>query len=749
MNNLKNSLRFKFLFCILAISFLPSSNALADSLSITAPLADTEVIEGDDFASIELENPWDFNERRDIGWEEGYNGPTVSVSGGVWSGINAASGAYVFPLFQGFREGLKPDVLPGDRSLPALGYNNPINAAKYTLLSYRVNHNSRSSYFIYWNNDPNLPGGWPNGSNLAGQYDGYYHGAGAFAREPWEVYSFDMSANGGQFAAYSGSWSGSIISLRLDPSIVGAVGSQAQYDWVRLVDPTSAPNHTITWSTTGVNQSNAVITIYVDTNNSGFDGTPIKRFTNGSNPGSWTFPTAMLPPGDYYFYVSGHVAGDPSSQYARSEYTPRLRVSKAPEVVFSAPSMVSGDDYATTELGDPWDMDQTTDLPNLDLSWPTQWRQFSSESFNAGIFQAVANSPLSGSLHTDVQTHFRIPLDKPIDTSKYRYVSYRLAVDDSQFPTISDKVRDGWVGRVVWWTGDEEDPRHFSSFWNSVGHTDDHPIYEGWHTYVFDLHDPLTHEYNKKFTDNPWLYHLRFDPLETVLPTWFYLDYFRLTADPRPDSSGNIDLEFSVADSDSATVDVSLYYDLDNVGYNGTLITTLSGIAPGNHSHVWNMSSIAANTAVYVYAVVSDGTNTRRAYASVPILGGQYQTKTPPAIPRDIAISNLVISPKSVSKKGKRVTVSVDVSDNNPLTSVNLFVERKPSKWRKTVPMTLVPGTTNRYTARVSIPKNKTRKKQRYYLYVQARSSGPSVIGGQATAEEYKSLRASFVSQSK
>ena len=88
-------------FYLVAVLLFPPflSELRAQSISISAPASTVTVPEAADFAATILNNPWDFSERRDIGWEENYSGPTVGVSNGVWSAVSSVSGPYVFPLF--------------------------------------------------------------------------------------------------------------------------------------------------------------------------------------------------------------------------------------------------------------------------------------------------------------------------------------------------------------------------------------------------------------------------------------------------------------------------------------------------------------------------------------------------------------------------------------------------------------------------------------------------------------------------
>lgn len=593
-------------------------NASAQSLAITSPSSTVTVKEGDDYASTVLNNPWDFNERRDIAWEEKFDDSTIKITSGVWSGKSSGNGSYIFPLFGGFAGALSTKGLDGDTSLPKAGIDAPLKTSKYKYLSYKLNNSARSSFALYWKNDTNGTY-WPDGTDYVAAYDGIYHGGRAFANSGYRIYNYDMS-NLALFDAHTGAWNNDIISFRIDPSLSDTGGATTQLDWIRIVDPTSAPYQTISWNSSSLSAGN-LIQVFMDNNNSGYDGYPLAYFSDGSNPGSYTFPTAMLPPGTYYFYVrSSKVSGSSLVTEATSGYSAKLVVTKAPAVVFNSPTQISGTDYATSEVGDPWDMSSSTDIANLteNSTLPDEWRQFSSPSFANGVFQAVANPPINGATETDVQVHMNVSKSKPIDTSKYRYLTYRMAVDATLYPTISDKIEKGWVSRPVYWD---------LSLFGDGGRAKAHPIYEGYHTYTIDLWDSGMVEAGLGWKGNSYLSNLRIDPLETPTYTWFFLDWVKLTAEPR-DESGRFDISWDIADSDSSSFTASLYYDTDNSGFNGTLITTLSGLSAGANSYRWNTSGFSADSTLYVYIVVSDGTNTRKFYAPSPVRTGTY-TPTP------------------------------------------------------------------------------------------------------------------------
>jgi hypothetical protein len=623
------------LFCkfLVLFVFIVPSIINAQSISLTGPTANTSVPEGDDFATTELGNAWDFNERRDLGWEENFSGASTTVSGGIWSGTNAVAGGHVFPLFPGFKGSLFSEGLAGDKSLPKFGINHRIDSSKYTRLSYRVNVSSRSAFAVYWDSDTTRPEYWPDTNSPRGaSYDGFYHGAHGYANSGFTLYNFDLTNLNTSFEQRQGSWTGNPYALRLDPSLGGVVGATTEFDWVRLVDPNSAPNHTITWNSSSIN-SFYIVTLYYDTDASGYDGTPLARFTSGSNPGTYTFPTAILPPGTYRFYLEAQVGSNGSlvGSPVRSGYSGALQIVKKPSVYITSPSMTSGDEYSRDVLENAWDMASNVDTPNLDATvWPATFRQYTNQSFAANsnstdggtVFQALADPPAPGATESDVQVHLNISKAKPIDTGRFRYLTYRIAVDESQYPTLTDKVSRGWVMRPVWWNNTFTDNHHRAKA---------HVLYEGWHEYGTDMADSSIMEYGSAWTSENTINGFRVDPLETDVATWFYLDYVRMYAENRA-SNGSYEIDYAVENEAGGNVSTSIYYDTDNSGYDGNLITTISNQAAGSYSYTWDTSNLPTGNSYYIYIVTSNGTASNRAYSPVHLKIGPYV-----AAPRAIA----------------------------------------------------------------------------------------------------------------
>jgi hypothetical protein len=114
----------------------------------------TSVTEGDDFFTTVLNNPLDFDVRRDFRWEEGFLEGSITATGGIWRGQFASPssvGNYVFPLFAGF-----PDT---SLNQGPLGANFPLDSSRYTLLSVRSRVSTAQTRVVYWSRTVDFPDG--------------------------------------------------------------------------------------------------------------------------------------------------------------------------------------------------------------------------------------------------------------------------------------------------------------------------------------------------------------------------------------------------------------------------------------------------------------------------------------------------------------------------------------------------------------------------------------------------------------
>lgn len=604
---------------------------MAQTITITAPSAPVVVQEGDDFATDVLHNPWDFNERRDMGWESSFAGDSIVVANGIWSAENVRGGignpsGHVMPLFPGINGHYPVEPLPGDKTLPRFGMKHRIDTAKYNFLSYRLRHSDRSLYVVSWESDDTRQEWWPDPNSPMGIADDRFnHMTYEYLIQDWNIYSFPLDKLPEVFSTVQGAWTGQVYALWLEPSLNAAEGAVVEYDWIRLVDHDSAPDVTISWNTSNIN-SFSVFKVWVDTDAVGYDGTPVARYTDGDSIGSHSFPTAMLPPGTYHFYVTAQEAsvGFFFGPVYHSGYSPPLVINAKPEAYFVSPSQISGEDYAQTVLRNPWNMDGASDVANLSYDyWPHGSRGLANEQFVAsgeaeegGTFLRAQTVSAPSHIAPAAQHGcIQLPLapSHPIDPGKYRFLAYRIRVDDSAHPTIDEKVEHGWFSSPSF--GNDFDTGDFGVGSGSI-------IYEDWHTYTIDLWE-TDYPTGRSWTSFFRLAHLQLELLETDVPTWFFVDWVKLTSENRA-VNGQFAVTFEIEDADSTTFSATLYYDTDQQGFDGTQIATLNNLGAGRHSYNWDTSAFSPGERYYLYLVVNDGINVSRVYSPVQVVMGPY-----------------------------------------------------------------------------------------------------------------------------
>ena len=274
--------------------------------------------------------------------------------------------------------------------------------------------------------------------------------------------------------------------------------------------------------------------------------------------------------------------------------------------------MTSGHDYATTVLGNPWDMNSAADIQLTGSDYLTNL------SFTGGVMHATNtnNDPIVTLLFT---TNNAVP----IDTSRFRYLTYRLQVDGPY------DLGAGSVARIFW-----SSDALMSGFTATT--SQDIIVWPGMNTYSLDL-APLSAATDGGLepvgVQEPWTAapkrHLRLDPHEFPEPRTFHIEDVKLTA--KPVAGASFTITFLAADRDGDSGTVSLYYDADTNPANGrTLIA--SGIPRAAGQFVWNTSVVPLGE-FYIYAEISDGIQTTTRYSTVPVV-----VNRPPSTPAGLRI---------------------------------------------------------------------------------------------------------------
>ncbi|MGH7263372.1 MAG: hypothetical protein ACREMB_00760 [Candidatus Rokuibacteriota bacterium] len=565
---------------VLAIAALLVAGPAAAQPPITiGTISPSSVNEGDDFFSDVTHDPRDFDVRRDILWEESFQEP-VTATGGIWQGTFAQQGGYIFPLFRGFTTTLNTG---------ATGARFPLDASKYTFLSTRNTADYRSAKVVFWSHQLDPADGtiqgplWVDGPDPSGVVT---HPPNQFV-----VDLVDLGAHP--------SWTGAIRQVRLDPSTAGPPGTTVRYDWVRLTDPGSAPMVAVDFSASGGTH----VDVYVASQPNCSDAAFLKRVPRTA--GVFSFPSAALPPGTYFFRVE---LRDGSGALLDSDCDGTLTVDGKPRITFENPSITSGPDYATTVLGNPWDLDGAADVANLDR--PD--KNFFNEAFvNSALTATAIGVPPSP--HSDSQVWMTVDPAAPIDTRRYRYLTYQIELDPAGYGNIADKVARGWFSRIIWW--DESLPGDGSA-------TKGHVVYEGLNTLSVDLAEPGILALEDPFPAqtgwraNPTIGTFRLDMTETPadVPTGFALHDVKLTGNPEPEPDGSFTVQFQL--TEAATV--QLFRDTDAAGFDGAPLGAVAA-GPGPGQHTVGTAGLFPGD-YWIYAVVTDPAgNTVTRYADVPL----------------------------------------------------------------------------------------------------------------------------------
>jgi hypothetical protein len=281
-----------------------------------------------------------------------------------------------------------------------------------------------------------------------------------------------------------------------------------------------------------------------------------------------------------------------------------------PQLSITSPSFISGPDYATTVMGDPWDMSQSTDVT-------TQYNTVGG-SFSGGIYSATN---INGNFDPGIFLH----VATPIDTSRFKYMTYRMQLD-GQFNTDTG----GSVSRILWWTTVPE----------QASITNDIVVYEGYQVVSFDLNQVKLEAGSPTWANStPKVF--RLDPHEFTTQRTFHVDYVMLTGDSTANSS--FDIRYQSQDGDGTTPSVQFFYDTNASGFDGTAITCGAVAAapaagqskvflplmnllrqpppvePTGASCTWNTSNVPAGS-YYIYGVASDGTDTARIYSQTLVV---------------------------------------------------------------------------------------------------------------------------------
>ena len=558
------------LFALLAAATLLAQDTAhgepADTITLTSPAPNTVIAESDDYATKVMGNPWDMDTLEDLNWAYGFNAP--QISNGIWSASTrpGTSGASVHLQYQNFDNAYS---YIGEQD----GRNFPVDSNRFSRLWVRINSQQPGNSILWF---------FRNGEfNPAGNSNWFDVQAG------WRIYSLDLRATGG---GGTGTWTqnGPYAGLRFDAPYANG-NNNIQIDWMRLTPDAGQQVHV------GWNQSSgagARVNLYLSYSpNANQDNEYLIANVAASN-GGYDWVTTGMAPGAYY--VHAELNG------AWSSIGPLL-VNTTPLARLDAPSPATGEDYAYAVRGSGWESDNPGQFQGVGDISPLLFGP-----------NEIYGVPTSGD---PVLYWLDEDFTRPIDAGKYHYLNVRFKVTP---PNARPWSPFNAGTRLVWDPGDYS----IRSTELILAH------YNTWIPAKFDLRQiQMSDGGPNNWAGNMSIF--RFDPLEMddlyneppALPSSFQIDRASLMSDPVAGRAGSSQTNLKGTILRWTPLqgggNISLYYDVDRGGYNGTPIVT--NVPVGNGWARWNTSAVPAGT-YWIYTVVTDGTSTSRFYSLAPII---------------------------------------------------------------------------------------------------------------------------------
>jgi hypothetical protein len=550
--------------------------ALAAALSVsgqtvTAPAANETIKAADDFATLTFQDPWDMNQMTDLGWYTyGVDQPVsnltnIAFSGGIFSATTSGSvPGSGFPNFW-----LLDPIAPTSAQIGKVG----TDSTRYQRLLIRMN----------------LPAGLSAFPNACAFVDNTQCG-----HLIWNLYGTQSTSS--VFPVYSGQWiyainlpslgvaggptwvsSNPVQSLRVDPIFKPNINFSI--DWVRLTNYDPTLDRTITWTGSGQ------MDIFLD-NDKTFGNGNESQIATGVTGGSYTFNVGGLSTGTYYVAIRPTAGG--AVAYSAGAWT----VNDIPTLTFTSPNPEgSADDFATTQLGNPWDMNAPSDIDFTLNVTPT-----GTGINNIPAQDEAGNSLGSVRVYSGVTSGtFADPEIFPlfwngrgatthIDTSRYRILSLKWGI------TRPRDLNLGSVGRVVWRVFGESVENVSIDF--NLHHLGTANVIQ---SIIADMKfiPPIPGPSSPSHTGwNGMLDSFRIKPDEFSSATNFYVQYVKLSAFEQADTSYTMNWNYTNAGNAAPTL--QLAYDNTGTGFAGTQIA--AGLNPTTGSYVWNTSALPNGT---------------------------------------------------------------------------------------------------------------------------------------------------------
>ena len=605
---------------LLGLGVFFAGEAAAQSLTIGGA-SSASGRSGVDFASTVIGDPWDMNQRTDYVYmlsDDGTGQPAFTsiptMAGGLLSGTSRGQTPMVEMQFSG--------VDGAFNSAMKTGVRYPIDASRFRRLSFRLRRangipdaNDLVGVF-YWPATTRAGGGFklrpargPNpGSSYANMSPTASQAGGGY-----QIYRIDLDAASPLQGGVS--WAGTMLGLQLRlAQSASAAGAPFDLDWVRLTERSATTTRRLTWSSFG---GRVVLTaVHAET------GDTIQIYPDGGGADfaddtfyDWDY--GYLPPGTWTVRAT---RGSTSRSVT-------LAVDAAPVINITEPDAAGGRDFATSVIGDAWDLTNAEDVTRYGRWWHMNSVNFSDSGFTGVTRGGTYAQNCQNDTCPDSFVQFMDDWsDAPgtaltIDASTYHRLTFTIEHDHKEL--MSQQVLDyawGGVARVAWSTG------------NGAAYTvtQDLVVTDGGpQTYSIDLaalHDGSTLEAPIASLWQGAIPTFRIDTDEAEMSRTVKLSAVKLAADDAPNGSGFFTIRWNATDatfstqipnSNAGDSRVTLYYDNNLDPAQKTVIA--SDILATNGLYSWNVAGIPAGV-YYIYAQITDAAdNTQGRYSTGPV----------------------------------------------------------------------------------------------------------------------------------
>jgi hypothetical protein len=570
---------------------------VALALGVVVPTGTAEAVgeivvdESPDYASVVLHDAWDYAEPTDFMMDGGgvtqgvFNPKDVSGrhvaahdANGTVMWETPRSDWYVTLMWMTWpHSGPDPGALPDDRD----GLTNPLDADRFQHLSMRIFSTKDQTVRLRW--------------FTCREYHQPKECEGAMAiplRAGWNTFIGPIVNNIG----YVQPFEGDVYGIRLEGR--DQVESRVRLDWVRIYEP----GDTVTVA--GVYGEGVYDTDdRTDNNRSDLEFAPAwGKLPGPDGAGRLHVPTGALPPGTYQILDEGR-------------YVQTITIRPLPQPRVLDPDRAGGDDYATTELGNPWDFNGPDDVVAI--------RNAVDVTYQNGVL-AGTNAPGSN------DPYIVLPIGpNGLDPVHYHRVTVRTWYDGKFELNDGAGFLAGTHGRLIWRT-----PSHPGSGHTQFSDGREKVFFTDRKAYVYDMadvsDDPIfksTAEPNVREDGTPFaapdltwtartpINYLRFDPNEAPSQYRWYVDELRIAADDA--AAPTFDIRWDNPSFEPGTV-ATVRLDDDREGFDGEVLATVTEQAGVNTVPFDATNRLPATYWVNVTSRTPDGRE-GRVYSTGPL----------------------------------------------------------------------------------------------------------------------------------